>query len=92
MASQPVKFKPVEPAEATGFIDLFNEMSKLGSFDVNRMGDGCWHGHLKLPTPDGVTVEVRSGFGHPTAYSALVQLSVRVADLRERLAVGAAIR
>ena len=86
MASDVTTRLEATPAD---FKALFDRMAALGDFAVRRMSGGSFFANVKLPTPDGVTVEVASDFKHATVMSALVQLSARLDDLRARLSAGA---
>ena len=74
-------------ATPTTFVDLFNRLWVQGQFRLSRMKEGCAHATIDLPTPDGVTVTVRSDFDHPNAMSAMICLETRLDDLKRSLGV-----
>jgi hypothetical protein len=62
--------------------EMLDLLATIGRPKVARMDDGAWYAQLSFPAPEGMTVECRSDFSHPTHTSALTQLLARVGELR----------
>lgn len=63
--------------------DMLDLLSTMGRPRVSRLKDGAWHASMEFPAPEGVSVEVKSEFNHPTHESALLQLIARVRDMTD---------
>lgn len=71
---------PHSASATTG--EMLDALARVGFPHLIRFDDGTWSASVKLPTPEGVTLEVKSGFKHPTHESALIQLIARLGSIQ----------
>jgi hypothetical protein len=71
---------------------LLDELAAVGRPRLSRMDDGTWHACLELPTPAGITAEVRSDYDHLTHRDALETVVSRLASLRRTMAEATPLR
>ena len=68
--------------------EMLDALAKIGRPTLMRMESGLWFARVDFPAPEGVIMQVKSDFDHPTHESALIQLIARLGGV---VAVGSSI-